>query len=172
MTLMDYYFTQKVNKTELFNAIAELLQLDNSQIMCTDTGIQTENTKAVAMYSEFGNGDYKATVEINSYETIYDQTQFYELDFGIKLAKKIKADLYASAPDSSPYDLIKITPNGSVYNCIDDFYKDEEITKIVNLGKFSDEGIIKLKKEYTKAAIKEHKEYNNRDKDYFYKQIV
>ncbi len=165
----SYNFTKEVNKLVLFNAIAESLHLDDSQVICVYKGPKTASIKVAIGYNNLDNGDFKAVVGIYLYKNNLDKTQFYELDFGIKLAKKIKADLYASAPDSSPYDLIKITPNGSVYNCIDDFYKDEEITKIVNLGKFSDEGIIKLKKEYTKAAIKEQEEYNNRNEDWAYK---
>ena len=166
MTLIGYNLMQKVNKTILFNAVAELLYLDSSQIMCVNTGQQCSNTKVVILYRESDDtDDYTALAEINSYETVYEDPQFYELDFGIKLARKINADLFVSAPLSSPYDTIKITPKGSIYNCIEDFYEDEngkESIRIINLDKFSKKEIIKLKKEYKEATIKELEELKNR----------
>ena len=61
----------------------------------------------------------------------------------------------------SPYETIKITPNGNIYNCSENMYENkngEEFTKIENLKKLSEKGIQKLKKEYTKAVIEENKD--------------
>ncbi len=158
--IMIYSFTQQINKSELFNAIAELLHLNYSQAVCMNTGTKTPNTKVAIDYREFENieDDYKAMVDIYPYDNNYNLKQFNELDFGIKLAQKIKVDLHVLAPTYSLYETIMITSNRDIFSGTEEIYEDkngEEFIKIENLQKLSHIKIQNLKKEFIKATLKE-----------------
>jgi len=150
--ILSYSFSGKIDTEKLRQSVAELLHLDDSKVI----SISTDNPKDFEIsydYKEFENGTLKSTVDLY-FPSNKLLKQINELDFGVKLSNKLNTELYFLAPDFSAWEIIKVSPEGNLYQGSENYAEDEngeEITIIENLQPLKKKDIVRLHNDFKRC---------------------